>query len=507
MKQILLAGIAAAVGAVNAAVPLKWTATPSSPPYMPPPVPHGSTIELTVELEGYTSPPIAAGADVRLWFQTNGMGSAWHSAPASVTSNTVSAVFGPAQDTGADRINCFLGAPSNIFAAVVLRLSGAPGFSPNALPLPVQVLDFAAVEIANAPWPSAEDVAAAARAAANAQVVATNAATSAAAANDNIALCATKAELNSHVNNTNKHITAAERAAWNAKQAALPLEQGMGTSSVKLKVAGNGATVAEGDRAVALGYGTRATGANAIAANNQTQAAGQNSATFGYKTLATNSNEFAAGILNNPHPGAAGTRFSIGMGVNAGLARTNAFEVMANGDMYVRGVGGYTGGESSLPADGVQTVQAVIAALAAATNAAGRCDTAAPSWQVPGDWRIGYILRTSQESSVFNSLATNAYYQVFSNVTESAETTLAAVLYPVALDRLSAYAPTGVVYSAVSPGVTIADNVATAATGGVYRVRAEDPATGAARYVDLPLDYRTHTGETVHYYFTDAEPQ
>lgn len=504
MKQILLAGIAAAVGAVNAAVPLKWTATPLSPPYMPPPVPHGSTIELTVELEGYTSPPIAAGADVRLWFQTNGMGSAWHSAPASVTSNTVSAVFGPAQDTGADRINCFLGAPSNIFAAVVLRLSAAPGFRPNALPLPVQVLDFAAVEIANAPWPSAEDVAAAARAAADAQVVATNAAASASAANVNLALCATKAELNHHANNQNIHVTAAKQAAWNAKQDALPLETGTGASSVKLKVSGNGTTVANGDRAVALGYAAKATGHNAMAANNQTTAAGQNSAAFGYKTTTANNAEFAAGLLNNPH---AGTRFSVGVGVNAGNAHTNALEIMDGGDMYVRGVGGYTGGESALPADGVQTVQAVIAALAAATNSAGRCDTAAPSWQVPDDWRIGYILRTSQESSVFNSLATNAYYQVFSNVTESAETTLAAVLAPVALDRLSAYAPTGVTYYAVSPGVTIAGNVATAATGGVYRVRAEDPATGAGRYVDIPLDYRTHVGETVHYYFTDAEPE
>lgn len=273
----------------------------------------GETLEFAPQFCGAMSNVTASA----LYYQTNGMGTAWWQADGLR--------FAPSNDCGAAAYRFFVRAAdplgTDYTANGVLRMLDSPGETPNALPLPVQVLDFAAVEVANAPWPDAEDVAAAAREAADA----------------------------------------------------------------------------------ATNYTDRA--------------------------------------------------------------------------------------------------------VAAATNAAGRCDTAAPSWQVPGDWRVGYLLRTSQESSVFKSLSTNAYYQVFSNVTESAETTLAAVLYPVVLDRLSAYAPTGVTYYAVSPGVTIAGNVATAATGGVYRVCAEDPATGAGRYVDLPLDYRTHVGATVRYYFTDAEPQ
>ena len=132
-----------------AAVPVAWTNSPGMPPYPIKPVPHGSTVDLAVTLKGYTTPPIADGADVRLWYQTNGMGSAWWSAPATFDGSTITATFGPAQDCGADRVSLFFGAPSNVFASAVLRLTHAPGFSPSSLPLPVPALDFATVELRN----------------------------------------------------------------------------------------------------------------------------------------------------------------------------------------------------------------------------------------------------------------------------------------------------------------------------------------------------------------------
>jgi hypothetical protein len=135
--------------AVLAAVPVAWTNSPGMPPYPIKPVPHGSTVDLAVTLKGYTTPPIADGADVRLWYQTNGMGSAWWSAPATFDGSTITATFGPAQDCGADRVSLFFGAPSNVFASAVLRLTHAPGFSPSSLPFPVPALDFATVELRN----------------------------------------------------------------------------------------------------------------------------------------------------------------------------------------------------------------------------------------------------------------------------------------------------------------------------------------------------------------------
>ena len=133
----------------HAAVPVAWTNSPGMPPYPIKPVPHGSTVDLAVTLKGYTTPPIADGADVRLWYQTNGMGQAWWSAPATFDGSTITANFGPAQDCGADRVSLFFGAPSNVFASAVLRLTHAPGFAPASLPLPVPVLDFATVELRN----------------------------------------------------------------------------------------------------------------------------------------------------------------------------------------------------------------------------------------------------------------------------------------------------------------------------------------------------------------------
>ena len=150
----------------SAAVPVAWTNSPGMPPYPIKPVPHGSTVDLAVTLKGYTTPPIADGADVRLWYQTNGMGQAWWSAPATFDGNTIAATFGPEQDCGADRVSLFFGAPSNVFASAVLRLTHAPGFAPSSLPPPPGV--------AMQPW-VAEQLTALAVAATNYTDSATNA--------------------------------------------------------------------------------------------------------------------------------------------------------------------------------------------------------------------------------------------------------------------------------------------------------------------------------------------
>ena len=58
-------------------------------------------------------------------------------------------------DLGAKVYNCFIGSPSNIYhAAFQLRLRPSPGATPNALPLPTPVIDFARVRVLNPPWGS-----------------------------------------------------------------------------------------------------------------------------------------------------------------------------------------------------------------------------------------------------------------------------------------------------------------------------------------------------------------
>ena len=137
--------------AAIAAVPLAWEARPSSPAPASFDRHHGETIEFRCTLTGFDA-AFAPAADVRLYYQTNGMGQAWWSAPATVQSNVITATWSPALDPGADRVSLFFGAPSNVYASAVLRLRHSPGFTPSVLTLPVQRLDFAAVEIANAPY-------------------------------------------------------------------------------------------------------------------------------------------------------------------------------------------------------------------------------------------------------------------------------------------------------------------------------------------------------------------
>ncbi|MBQ8113979.1 MAG: hypothetical protein IJ146_12335 [Kiritimatiellae bacterium] len=150
LATVLLCGVLAAA---HAAVPVVWTNTPAATqPYPLKPVPHGVPVDFRVTLRGYTDPPAVPGADVRLWFQTNGMGSAWWSAPATLEGDVITATFGAEQDTGADRVALFFGAPSNVFASAILRLTHSPGFTPNVRPPPVARLDFSALEVLNAPY-------------------------------------------------------------------------------------------------------------------------------------------------------------------------------------------------------------------------------------------------------------------------------------------------------------------------------------------------------------------
>ncbi len=119
-----------------AAVPLEWNATPRNPAPAAFDRHHGETLDFRCTFTGFGELPFALDADIRLWYQTNGMGAAWWSVPATVSSNVLAATFPPQADPGTDRLALFFGAPSNAYASAVLRLRPSPGFTPNVLPPP-----------------------------------------------------------------------------------------------------------------------------------------------------------------------------------------------------------------------------------------------------------------------------------------------------------------------------------------------------------------------------------
>ena len=127
---------------LSAAEPLSWERKPNRPAPAQFDVFHGESLDFSCTFTGFGALPFAGASDVRLWYQTNGMGAAWWSIPATVSSNVLAATFTPDRDPGAERLSVFFGAPSNAYASASVRFRHSPGFTPNALPPPF-VLDWA----------------------------------------------------------------------------------------------------------------------------------------------------------------------------------------------------------------------------------------------------------------------------------------------------------------------------------------------------------------------------
>ena len=89
---------------------------------------------------------------------------------------------------------------------------------------------------------------------------------------------------------------------------------------------------------------------------------GEASHAEGYDTIAFNRYEHAEGGYNVSHNGGTAdtnTRHSVGIGANNNT-RANAFEIMENGDAYLKGVGNYNG---TAIGNNIQTIQDVIESL------------------------------------------------------------------------------------------------------------------------------------------------
>lgn len=144
--------------ATLAGVPIRWTVETSRAGGIVFEQFSGSTISLEAALQSYGK-PLEVEGEPRLYWQTNGMGSAYWSAPASVSGNVLRATWTPSMDVGARDYGCFIGIPGSVYSAAFrLRLRPSPGADPNALPLPVPRIDFAAIEVDNAPWATLADI-------------------------------------------------------------------------------------------------------------------------------------------------------------------------------------------------------------------------------------------------------------------------------------------------------------------------------------------------------------
>lgn len=160
---LLVLTAAASVLRLPAAVPLSWTVETSRVDPAVFDAYQGETLTFEAALQSHGK-PLEAPVNYSFFWQTNGMGSTYWEAPAQRgigvsplvgETNVLFATWLPAYDVGARAYNCFIGSPSNIYhAAFQLRLRPSPGATPNALPLPTPVIDFARVRVLNPPWGS-----------------------------------------------------------------------------------------------------------------------------------------------------------------------------------------------------------------------------------------------------------------------------------------------------------------------------------------------------------------
>ena len=163
MEKALVTALATTlqISCAIAGVPRAWDADVGSPAAFQTSAWQGETVELAAQLVRGRKPfAIPEGATAGLWWKTNGMDRYWGPAPATVSTNgVVSASWVPTNDVGAASYRGFLGVSlsgdgsNRTYAAnFTLRMLESPGFAPNSLPLPVRTLDFATVEVSNAPW-------------------------------------------------------------------------------------------------------------------------------------------------------------------------------------------------------------------------------------------------------------------------------------------------------------------------------------------------------------------
>lgn len=152
IKRSLIAAAALATFSSTGGIPVTWTVettratTPTIQAYQ------GETLALEATMTA-SGEPLELTGDAAIYWQTNGMGSSYWSAPATAESSRLAAVWTPEMDVGASNYHCFIGIPGQIYrAAFQLRLRTSPGASPNTLPLPPKVIDFATVEVRNPPW-------------------------------------------------------------------------------------------------------------------------------------------------------------------------------------------------------------------------------------------------------------------------------------------------------------------------------------------------------------------
>lgn len=159
-RPCILLAILLAAASSAAIVEHRWRANVTAPAAAQFPIGRGETVEFVCDLVDGRGAPVALpdGTLAAMYWQTNGMGDAWYSGPATVSNSTIRVTWLPEYDPGAPLVRLFLSAedPAGAVAHRAfanLRFYATPGTDPEVLPVPERVIDLVPVAaITNSPW-------------------------------------------------------------------------------------------------------------------------------------------------------------------------------------------------------------------------------------------------------------------------------------------------------------------------------------------------------------------
>ena len=147
----------------SAAVPVEWSCDIDAAQPRAVAAYRGETLILECTFTRRGAPISARAASATLYWQTNGMATAWWTTDAAVSGATVSAPFTPAMDPGAEQCTFFFSVAdadgTNYRANGRIRFAPSPGVSPNTLmPEPGATINFTGATIVGAPWATLEQI-------------------------------------------------------------------------------------------------------------------------------------------------------------------------------------------------------------------------------------------------------------------------------------------------------------------------------------------------------------
>jgi len=150
--------------AIAASRPFAWTAETSRPERMRFEAYHGDAMSFEVAFNALGKPLNieSAGYAATMYWQTNGMETAFWELPCSISGSVARTSFPSSLDPGAKQLHFMLAVSSEsnlVYAAeAYVKMLSSPGFAPNAIEMPIRMIDFATIAVTNAPWATEQDI-------------------------------------------------------------------------------------------------------------------------------------------------------------------------------------------------------------------------------------------------------------------------------------------------------------------------------------------------------------